>query len=260
MRILFIGDIVASPGRRAVSKILPNLRKEKEIDIVIANAENLSNGRGATSEALEEIQNAGVDFFTSGDHIFWQRDTEHIFDDFPLIRPLNYPEGTLGEGYKVVDLGAKGKLLVINAMGRTSFGGGFSYLRDPFTLTKEVISQHKDENIDAIVVDFHAEATSEKHAFAFYLDGSVDAIVGTHTHVPTCDNRVLPAGTMYVTDLGMTGNLDSVIGVKSEIIIKSYLTAQNQRFEWEKTGKKAFRSVIIDTTKETIERFDQDIE
>lgn len=254
MKILFIGDIVASPGRDAVKELLPDLRDELTPDIVIANAENLTHGRGASTQHLEEMQNAGVDFFTGGDHTFWLGSLEDEIDNLPYVRPANYPPGTPGDGHRLVDLGSKGNILIINLMGRVFIGNPID---DPFRKADEILESYADKKVDAIVVDFHAEATSEKHALAFYLDGRVDAIVGTHTHVPTCDTRVFPKGTIYVTDVGMCGNIDSVLGVKKEIILKKTLTGLNQRFEWETTGKKAFRSVIIDTREKTIERVDK---
>lgn len=257
MRILFIGDIVAKPGREIVNNILPEIKVKESIDLVIANVENLSGGKGVTRSTLKEMQDAGVDFFTGGDHIFWQKEVEDCFQEFPLIRPANYPSTCSGEGYEVLDTGRNGSVLIANLIGRTSFGGNQAYTDDPFTLADKILSDTENLDIAFSLIDFHAEATSEKQAFAYYLDGRVGAVCGTHTHVPTCDERVLPSGTMYVTDAGMTGNIDSVLGVKKEIIIQQYLTAQNQRFEWENTGKKAFRSVIIDTDSKVISRLDR---
>lgn len=261
MKILLIGDIVASPGRKVVEQILPELKKEHEIDYVIANAENIAHGRGISEETLNEMLNCGVDFFTGGDHVFWQRDSETLFDRYPVIRPANYPstyEQAPGDGYKIVRVDGK-KILIINTMGRTSFGGLNHYLEDPFITTDRILEETKEENPDYILVDFHAEATSEKYAYAYYLDGRVTAVVGTHTHVPTCDNRKLPEGTLFVCDIGMSGILDSVIGVRKEIIIEQVLTARNKRFEWKKTGTKVFRSVLIDTKESTITRLDKEI-
>lgn len=254
MKIIFVGEIVAKPGREVVKEVLPSLIGKEKPDLVIANVENLAHGRGATANTLNEMQKAGVDFFTSGDHIFWQKEMESEIENFPLIRPANYPDVVPGVGYKLLDSGKKGKVLIINLMGRTFFN---SLINDPFTKADEILDMHKDENIAATIVDFHAEATSEKYALSLYLDGRVDVFVGTHTHVPTCDNRELPMGTLFVSDLGMVGIVDSVLGVKTEIVQKLFLTAQNQKFEWETTGKSAFRSVIIDTSKKKIIRNDE---
>jgi 2',3'-cyclic-nucleotide 2'-phosphodiesterase len=259
MKILFVGEIVASPGREAVEEVLPGLIKEYKPDVVLANAENLSGGRGVIEENVKEMQNAGIDFFTSGDHIFWQKGTEDFIDNLPIVRPANYPNGTPGKGHALVDLGKKGQLLVINLMGRTSYGGPSSYLDDPFQKADEILAQYEGKKLAGIFVDFHADSTSEKMALGFYLDGRISAMVGTHIHTPTADGMKLPKGTLYITDSGMTGNVDSVLGVKKDIIIKLFTTARNQRFEWETVGKKAFRGVLFDTDNETVVRLDKEI-
>jgi metallophosphoesterase (TIGR00282 family) len=200
---------------------------------------------------------AGIDFFTSGDHIFREKGTEDFIDSLPIVRPANYPQGTSGKGYEIVDAGKAGKILVMNLMGRTSFNSIFAYLEDPFRTADKILDETSDENLSAVIVDFHADATSEKYALAHYLDGRVTAFVGSSTHAPTADNMVLPNGTLFVSDIGMIGSIDSVIGVKKEIIINMFLSAQNQKFEWEKSGRTAFRSVLIDTEKRSIERIDK---
>ncbi|MBN1162217.1 YmdB family metallophosphoesterase [Patescibacteria group bacterium] len=257
MKILYVGEIVAGSGRKAVNAFLPDLLREYDIDFVFSNAENLSGGRGFIQENIEEMTLAGINYYTSGEHVFWQKDTEDYIETTPILRPANYPEGTPGKGHTVIDLGSKGKILLINLMGRTSFGGPKIYLDDPFRKADEILNIYKDEEFHATIVDFHAEATSEKYAMSFYLDGRVTAVLGSHTHVPTCDQRVLPKGTLYVTDVGMTGNIDSVLGVEKDIIINLFLTARNQRFKWESTGTKAFRSVLLDTVEHTIFRIDK---
>lgn len=258
MKILFIGDIVAKPGRKTVAKVLPQIIENDNIDVVIANAENLAHGRGFTEKTILEMQKAGVDFFTGGDHIFWQKDSEKLFNSLPVIRPANYPGKTPGKGYSIYKTKTDKNILIINIMGRTSFSSINSYLTDPFTKVDEILNEVDLKNIDYSIVDFHAEATSEKQALAFYLDGRVDAVVGTHTHVPTCDNHVLPKGTLYVTDIGMTGNIDSVLGVEKQIIIDLCLSGRNQKFEWEEKGRTAFRSVLIDTKENSITRLDKE--
>lgn len=257
MRILFIGDIVASAGRDIVKEILPSLKKEENIDLVIASADNLASGRGITKSVVEEVLSYGVDYFTGGDHIFGQKGTQDIIDSLPVLRAANYPKGTPGKGYTVIDTGRNGKVLLISLTGRTCFGGPSIYLDDPFSTIDPVLQEFKDENLSATIIDFHGEATSEKNAFAFYLDGKVTAVIGTHTHIPTCDERTLPLGTMFITDVGMTGAIDSVLGVKTDIVIKLFRTAQNQKFEWESTGTKAFRSVLLDTDTNHISRLDK---
>ncbi|MBU1132935.1 MAG: TIGR00282 family metallophosphoesterase [Patescibacteria group bacterium] len=257
MKILFIGEIVAKPGRQIVTQILPEIIKEKKPDLVIANAENLAGGRGVTEESIEEMRLIGIDYFTSGEHVFWHKGSEDFIDNLPVLRPANYPEDTPGKGYDVIDLGAKGKVFLINLMGQTSFNNKNAFLDNPFKKAEELVDKAKSEGADVILIDFHAEATSEKYSLGFYLDGKVDAIVGTHTHVPTCDQMVLPKGTLYITDVGMCGAVDSSLGVKAEITIRMFLTARNQRFEWESAGRKAFRSVLLDTEANSIERIDK---
>jgi metallophosphoesterase (TIGR00282 family) len=198
--------------------------------------------------------NAGVDFFTSGDHIFWQKGFDEEIDNLPVIRPANLPPGQAGNGYEIVDTGKHGKVLIINLQGRVFLN---ERVDDPFRKADEILEEVGQEDIAFSLVDFHAEATSEKYAFGFYLDGRVGAILGTHTHVPTCDQRVLPRKSLYISDVGMTGIIDSVLGVEKEIIIEYFLTGQNQRFEWENTGTKAFRGVILDTQENSIARIDR---
>jgi metallophosphoesterase (TIGR00282 family) len=257
MKILFVGEIVAKPGREIVQKFLPEIIKEHKPDAVFANCENLSGGRGITEEKIEQMKMVGIDYFTSGEHIFHERGTTDFIENVPVLRPANYPKGTPGSGYKIIDLGRKGKVLLINLMGITSFGGKNSFLDNPFVRIDEILEETKNENIDAKIVDFHAEATSEKYSMGFYLDGKVGAVLGTHTHVPTCDNMVLPKGTLYITDIGMCGAIDSSLGVKADITIKMFLTAMNQHFEWESAGRKAFRSVLLDLQAKTIVRIDK---
>jgi metallophosphoesterase (TIGR00282 family) len=257
MKILFVGEIVAKPGREVVQKFLPEVIKDNKVDLVLANCENLSGGRGITEEKIEQMRLAGIDYFTSGEHVFREKGTEDLLDKVPVIRPANYPEGTPGEGYKIFDIGRGGRVLLINLMGLTSFGNTNAYLDNPFTKIDKILEETGSEKIDATIVDFHADATSEKYSMGFYLDGRVDAVIGTHTHVPTCDNMSLPKGTLYVTDVGMCGAIDSSLGVKADITINMFLTAMNQRFEWESAGRKAFRSVLLDTEAKTIARIDK---
>jgi metallophosphoesterase (TIGR00282 family) len=256
MKILFLGDIVSNPGIEVVSHFLPNIKKEHGIDLVIANAENAEGGRGVSFETLNTLISSGVDFFTSGDHVFWQKNYEEVLNSFPIIRPANYPEGTHGFGYKIIETKNDRRVLIINVMGRTFLN---ERLDDPFKKVSEILEITASQKIDLKIVDFHAEATSEKLAMGFYLDGKVDMVVGTHTHIPTCDQMILPNGTYYVSDLGMCGNIDSVLGVKKEIIIDFFLTAKNQRFVWEEFGRKAFRSLFVDTENKIIKRIDYEI-
>lgn len=257
MKILYVGEIVAKPGRQVVEKVLPEIIKEHKVDVVLANCENLSGGRGITTEKVEQMRLAGIDYFTSGEHVFHYKDAVDSLEELPVLRPANYPDGTEGDGYRIIDVGRGGRILLINLIGLTSFGGKNAFLDNPFHKVDEILEKTKDEKIDARIVDFHAEATSEKYSMGFYLDGRVDAVIGTHTHVPTCDNMVLPKGTLYVTDIGMVGAIDSSLGVKVDITIKMFLTAKNQRFEWESAGRKAFRSVLLDLQAKSIARIDK---
>lgn len=262
-KILFIGEIVGKLGRLTVERVLPNLRRDASISVVFANAENIAHGKGATTATLAEVQNYGVDAFTSGNHIFWRKEAfeELESNDPPVIRPANYPSDVPGKGYKVVDLGKEGRVLLINLLGRRS---GFSEpVSCPFRTVDKILNDFARENLVATVVDFHAEATSERVAMGWYLDGRVSAVVGTHTHVPSADAWVMPQGTAYVTDLGMVGARHSVLGVEPQIIIQKLKDPRPQKFEWVETGPAVFNSVLIEVENgmaKSIERVDRVLE
>ena len=258
MKILFIGEIVARPGRSVVKEVLPEVLKVEKPDLVLANAENLAHGRGATVGTIEEMRELGIEFFTGGDHLFWHKGFENEIGTLPIIRPANIKDDLPGDGYRVLETKA-GKVLVINVMSINSHKYSELNLSNPYLKVEEILEKTADQDVVATVVDFHADYTSDKHVMGFFLDGRVDAVLGTHSHVPTCDNRVLPGGTMYVTDVGMCGNTDSVLGVKKEIIIDRAVYEQKDKFGWELSGRRAFRSVIIDTTKKEIRRFDKEV-
>ena len=214
MLVLAVGDIIGKPGRQAMSQLLPELRQEYGVDLVIANAENLAGGLGLTPATAEEMFQAGVDVMTSGNHVWAKREIIPYLDgDTPILRPLNYPPGVPGRGYLVLR-----RAVIINLIGRT-FIDDFDC---PFRAMDELLS--KLEGPPVILVDFHAEATSEKMAMGRYLDGRVSAVLGTHTHVGTTDAQILPGGTAYVTDIGMTGPIDSVIGDDTDNVIQRFLT------------------------------------
>ena len=216
MLVLVIGDVIGRPGRQAVNELLPGLRGQYGLDLVIANAENAAGGLGVTPATATELLDAGVDVLTSGNHIWAQKEILPCLDsEMPLLRPLNYPPGVPGRGYLV-----KGKALVVNLIGRT-FIGNFDC---PFRAMDHLLAEleHKPA---VVIIDFHAEATSEKMAMGRYLDGRVSAILGTHTHVGTIDAQLLPQGTAYVTDIGMTGPTDSIIGDSTETVLQRFLTA-----------------------------------
>lgn len=244
LRILFIGDIMGKPARKAVTALLPDLRKEHEVDCVIANAENLAHGKGVTALTLEEIKNAGVDFCTSGNHIWAKPEgIEHLSAEDPfIIRPANYPPGSPGKGEKVLAIG-NFRILVLNLMGRV-------YMREnidcPFRTLDAILAQYDSDDLSAIIVDLHAEATSEKNSFGMYADGRVSAVVGTHTHIPTADNRVLPKGSGYISDIGMVGIRDSSLGIDVRNTIAGFLTQRPAKFEIPDNGLVVFNSVLIE--------------
>ena len=255
MRILFIGDVVGKLGRYAVSQVLPELKTREGIDFVCANAENLTHGRGAKIKHLKRLKTDGVDFFTSGDHIF-HLDKDEPFSDpeIDIIRPANYPPKTPGTGYRIVGTDA-GNIAVLNLLGLTYLGEKIKQddrnawiegeIENPFVTAEKLLKEF--QNSDVILVDFHAEVTSEKRAMGFFLDGRVTAVLGTHTHVPTADPTVLPKESGYVSDIGMTGARDSVLGVEPQIIIDRLKDVSADPFEWVEKGAAVFRSVIVDS-------------
>ncbi|HEU4557822.1 MAG TPA: TIGR00282 family metallophosphoesterase [Longimicrobium sp.] len=221
MRVLFVADVIGSPGRRVFGQLIRLVRADTRADAVIVNGENSAGGFGITPEVAKEFFDLGVDVITTGNHVWDKKEILPLLDSEPrLIRPHNYPPGNPGRGWTVVPVG-KQHLAVLNLQGRTFM----SPIDDPFRAADALLKDLKthDPKPDAIVVDFHAEATSEKQAFGRYLDGRVAAVVGTHTHVQTADERRLPKGTAYTTDLGMTGGLGGVIGLKWEISLERQL-------------------------------------
>jgi metallophosphoesterase (TIGR00282 family) len=251
--ILAIGDIVGKPGRRAVSQLLPSLRQQYGIDLVMANGENAAGGIGLTLSTAKELLAAGVDVLTSGNHIWAQKEIIPYLDGaMPILRPLNYPPGVPGKGHIVI-----GQVAVVNLIGRT-FMGDFDC---PFRAMDQLLTELKQS---IIIVDFHAEATSEKGAMGRYLDGRVSAVLGTHTHVGTIDAQLLPQGTAYVTDIGMTGPLDSIIGDDAEAVIQRFLTSMPHRLSVGK-GKTAFNAILVKVDDDTgralsIERIYQEVQ
>ena len=230
MRLLFIGDIVGKAGRRVVADLLPGLRERWALDCVIINAENSAGGFGITENILEDLIDAGADAVTLGNHAFDQKDALVFINRQPrLIRPLNFPKGTPGRGAALVRLKNGADVLVVNAMGRVFM----TELDCPFrAIDNELTACPLKQGADAILIDFHAEATSEKQALGLFVDGRASVVVGTHTHTPTSDERVLPAGTAYMSDAGMTGDYNSVLGMDSEEPLNRFLTRiPRERFE-----------------------------
>jgi len=241
MKILFIGDIVGKPGRRAVGEFVPSLISERKIDLVIANCENAAAGFGVTREIVEELYESRIDVLTSGNHIWNKKEVLDFIGDYEtLLRPANYPATTPGSGAVLIPT-AKGEYVgVLNLAGRI-----FMHPIDcPFATAKNNIAELKAKT-KIIVVDIHAEATSEKRALGWYLDGEVSAVLGTHTHVQTADEEILPQGTAYISDVGMTGPFDSVIGVKKDLIIERFLTQMPSKFDVAK-GDIRMQGVILD--------------
>jgi len=263
MKILFFGDIVGKIGRQAITQILPDLKKEYKPDLVIANAENLAHGKGVTRDTLESMMDIGVDFFTSGNHIWKKKDAYPVLQEnkLPLIRPANYPPEVPGTGYKIIEVGSK-KVLIINLVGRVFMKEDFDC---PFRALDEILKETKKQKPNVIIIDFHAEATSEHRAMGFYATGQVSAVLGTHTHIQTADEEISPKGTAYITDVGMVAAKDSILGVDKEDIIKKFLTQLPVEHTMPESGQVTVNAVFLEvdpkTTKATkIKRINQEVE
>jgi metallophosphoesterase (TIGR00282 family) len=227
MNVLFIGDIVGAPGRRAVEELLPRLVDRYSIDLVVANGENASGGLGITPMIADQLFSQGIDILTSGNHIWKHKEIlPYLEETDRLLRPANYPAENPGRGFTIVETAGGEAAAVVNLEGRVFMNP----LECPFRTADQVLASLARE-VKIILVDMHAEATSEKLALGWYLDGRVSAVVGTHTHVQTADERVLPGGTGYISDAGMTGPVDSVIGMKREIILERFLSQRPQPFK-----------------------------
>ncbi len=236
MNILLIGDIIGRPGRQVVNKYLRALRKQHRIACVIGNAENSAGGFGLTPDTTQELLGSGIDVLTSGNHIFAQKEIIPYLDaDMPILRPLNYPSGVPGRGYLIF-----GKALIVNLMGRVFM----NTLDCPFRAMDKLLGELKNKP-KVIIVDFHAEATSEKVAMGRYLDGRVSAVLGTHTHVGTIDTQILRGGTAYVTDIGMTGPTDSIIGDEADGVIQRFLTQMPHHLTVGR-GKPVLNAVLVE--------------
>lgn len=243
MRILFIGDLYGEPGMKILEEQMDNLKKEHRPNLIIVNAENVANGKGINKEYYLRIMKLGVHAITMGNWTYGNNDLLTFIDDSKVIRPANFLNAP-GVGYKKINFNGK-TVLVINMLGRIFMNGN---VENPFTLAKQIV---ESENADYIFIDFHAEATSEKVALGHYLDGKVDAIVGTHTHIQTNDHRKLDNGTLYISDVGMTGPLNGVIGVDKEIVISRFLNGYATGNQIAK-GKRQLNGVILDLDKKTI--------
>jgi len=249
MKILFFGDVVGKIGRKAIVKILPELKKEYEPDLIIANGENIAHGVGVTEKTLQELINAGVEVFTSGNHIFDKPEADQILANqaIKIVRPANYPPMVAGKEYLTVSVGSR-EVLIINLLGRVFMRENFDC---PFRKIDQILEATKSLKPSAVIVDFHAEATSEKVALGWYLDGRVSAVLGTHTHVPTADAKLLPQKTAYVSDVGMVGATDSVIGVKKEPIIANFLQQTGATMDIPEEGETQVNAVMIEVDPST---------
>lgn len=260
MKILFIGDVTARIGRHALGKILPDLKKELDADLVILNCENASTGQGMTEKVYNELLSYGVDFMTSGNHIWRKKDFISQLDskETRVIRPANYPSGTPGRGYDIIEVGTQ-KVAIINLLGLVFLN---PELDSPFKVAEDILNELKEVKIK--LVDFHAEITSEKVALGLFLSGKVSAVFGTHTHVPTADARVTDEGTALVTDVGMVGPKDSVLGVRKDIIIGKFMTALPAKHEYDLEGVCSFCAVLVEIDRDgkakSIERIDREVE
>jgi 2',3'-cyclic-nucleotide 2'-phosphodiesterase len=227
MRALILGDVMGRPARRAVRDLVPSLIQKEEIDLAIANAENSAGGMGVDIKSAKELLSAGVQVLTSGNHIWKKKEIYPFLDEQEsLIRPANFPTGAPGKGWCVWQHNGL-RALVINLQGRVFMP---NHVEDPFRCVDEILKQQGSQS-PIVIVDMHAEATSEKYAMGWYLDGRASVVFGTHTHVQTADERILPAGTAYITDVGMCGPFDSVIGMEKDAVIRGFITQLPRQFE-----------------------------
>ena len=248
MKFLIIGDVIGRTGRNALREFLPSLIDKEEPDFIIANGENAAGGFGITKKVLDELLSMGIDVITSGNHIWDKKEIVQFIDqEERLLRPANYPPSALGRGYGIYKKNDK-RIAVINLMGRVFMG---IPLDCPFRTFDEIYEKIKD-TVDYIVVDFHAEATSEKMAFGYYVDGKADIVFGTHSHVPTADEQILPKGTAYITDVGLTGAVHSVIGMKIDQPKQKFLTGMPVKYEVA-TGGYLFHAIVVEKTDEKTE-------
>ena len=244
MRILFIGDIVGKIGRNAISTYLPKLKQEYRPTVSIVNAENAAHGKGLTEKIYKQLLREGVDFMTMGNHTYGQREIYEFIDEAKrMVRPANFPSEAPGVGMRIIQINNI-KLAIINIQGRAFMQD----IDDPFKKADELVKEAQKVT-PYIFVDFHAETTSEKNAMGWYLDGRVSAVVGTHTHIQTSDNRILPSGTGYITDVGMTGFYDGILGINRDEVIERFITSLPQRHVVPDNGRSVLSGVIIDIDK-----------
>jgi metallophosphoesterase (TIGR00282 family) len=252
MKLLYIGDIMGRPGRHTVKQILPELIRSEKIDFVVAQGENLSSGKGLQIKAVEDLLAAGVNFFTGGDWTLHRDEIYPWLDDpaKPVIRPANYPDGTPGRGYKIVDT-PHGRVLIASLLGQTVGYRQPENLANPLRTIDAILKATQHEQLAARIVNFHGDYSSEKLVIGQYLDGRVTAVIGDHWHIPTADARILPGGTAHITDVGMVGSRDSSLGIKTDVIIQRWLSDERSRNELETDGTMQFCALLIDANTAT---------
>ena len=244
--MLYVGDVMGEPGLQVVEKVLPDLRRKHDIDVVIAQAENLSDGKGVRVSDFERLQKAGVDFCTGGNHSFAREEIFALLEDpkAPIIRPANYPVGTPGLGYKYIDT-PKGKVLVISLLGHIVGKDADKPVDNPLKVMDAILEDQHMVSRAATVVNFHGDYSSEKRIIGYYLDGRVTAVIGDHWHVPTADADILPKGTAHITDVGMCGSLDSSLGIKIDVLIPRWRDGKVTRNELETGGRMQFSALLV---------------
>lgn len=252
MNILYVGDVMGEAGIRVVERVLPELRREEQLDLVIAQSENVTDGKGITPEDFTRLQAAGVDFCTGGNWSLYRDEILPALDDpdEPIIRPANYPAGTAGLGYKYIET-AKGNVLVVSLLGQIVGRDADKPTDNPLHVIDHILTQARDTAHVATVVNFHGDFSSEKRVIGYYLDGRVTAVIGDHWHVPTADADVLPKGTAHQTDAGMCGSLDSSLGVKLEVIVDRWKSNVPSRNLLETTGRMQFNALLVDADERT---------
>ena len=240
IRLLFVGDVIGKPGRRALQRLLPKLRDERALDYVVVNVENAAGGFGVTPALLRELDALEIDCYTSGNHIWDKKEGLPLLDtEERLLRPANYPDGNPGSGLYIGETAAGIKIATINLEGQVFM----KYLDSPFRVADQLLAELPPD-VKVILVDFHAEATSEKQAIGFHLDGRASAVFGTHTHVPTGDERILPDGTAFITDVGMTGAYEGVIGFKAPKVLQRFALQRNVSLEVAKRDVRLAAAVV----------------
>ena len=252
MKILYLGDIMGDPGIKVVKELLSKIKKEHQIDLVIAQAENVSEGKGITKSDYDQLRTIGVEFFTGGNWSLFRKETISLLADpnQPIIRPANYPVGTEGLGYKYIET-MFGKVLVISLLGQIVGRDALVEIDNPLKIIDKILDQESNNSKIATIVNFHGDYSSEKLVIGQYLDGRVSAVIGDHWHIPTADAMVLPKGTVHITDVGMCGSLDSSLGIKTSLVIDRWRDQKIVKNEIEEEGRLQLNSLVIDVDTKT---------